>query len=264
MSRDLPTVDLLGQPFHALTEAAVVDHVLSERAAGRGGWIVTPNLDILRQLTESAALRALIAEASLVVADGMPLIWASRFQATALPERVAGSSLISGLSREAARAGRSVYLLGGEPGSARGAARALQRSYPGLRIAGTDCPPIGFDADEARLEAISERLAEAAPDIVYLGLGFPKQERVIARLRDRLPGAWWMGVGISFSYLSGHVRRAPRWIRRSGLEWGFRLAQEPGRLTERYLRHDLPFALRLFAASLVRRRPSLGDPMGSP
>jgi N-acetylglucosaminyldiphosphoundecaprenol N-acetyl-beta-D-mannosaminyltransferase len=240
-----PTVDLLGLRFHAVTEAQCVEHVLREVEAGRGGWVVTPNLDIVRMASSSREIWDLVARADLVLADGMPVVWASRLLGRSLPERVAGSSLVSTLTAGAAGAGRSVYLLGGDPGTAEGAAQVLRGRHPTLRVAGTECPPRGFDRDPALVRAIADRVRGAGADVVFVGLGFPKQERLIERIRPAAPRAWYLGVGISFSYLSGEVRRAPAWMRRSGLEWVARLAQEPRRLARRYLREDLPFVLRL-------------------
>jgi N-acetylglucosaminyldiphosphoundecaprenol N-acetyl-beta-D-mannosaminyltransferase len=183
----------------------------------------------------------------------MPLVWASRILGTPFPERVAGSSLIRTLTAAAAGAGRSVYFLGGAPGTAKAAAEVLTRACPDLTVAGTACPEFGFEKDERRVEAIGRDLAAARPDIVFAALGSPKQERLIARLRPLLPKAWWLGVGISLSYVCDHVRRAPPLVRALGLEWLYRLLQEPGRLAKRYLLEDLPFALRLFGAAIAGR-----------
>ena len=244
---------LAGVELHALTEAQCVEHLIDESSAGRGGWVVTANLDHLRRLVHDRSYAQLCAEASVVVADGMPLVWASRIQGTPLPERVAGSSLISTLSAAAAAADRSVYLLGGDPGTADAAANVLRQRDPRLRVAGTHFPPIGFDQDPARVTRIGNMLAQTKPDIVFVALGSPKQERLICTLRSRLPGAWWLGVGISFSFLCGQVRRAPGWMQRGGLEWVHRLAQEPNRLFRRYLVDGSPFAARLLAGAALQR-----------
>jgi N-acetylglucosaminyldiphosphoundecaprenol N-acetyl-beta-D-mannosaminyltransferase len=249
----LPTVRLAGVQLHAITEAQCVGHVLNESTAGRGGWVVTANLDHLRRLVYEGSYSQLCSSASLVVADGMPLVLASRIQGTPLPERVAGSSMILTLSAAAAGADRSIYLLGGTPGTETAAADVLKQRYPRLRIAGTSCPRIGFDQDQEQVDRIGEELTAAQPDIVYVALGSPKQEWLIHTLRDRLPGAWWMGVGISFSFVCGDVRRAPVWMQRSGLEWIHRLAQEPRRLAKRYLIDGCPFAARLLAGAALQR-----------
>ncbi len=246
----LSTTDLLGLELHRITEEQAVAHVVGELRAGRGGWIVTPNLDHLRRVQKDAEFRSLCAEADLRVADGRPLIWASALQGRRLPERVAGSDLIQSLSAAAAEADYSVFFLGGDEGTAERAAQELQRRCPRLRVAGTHYPPFGFERDPIQLAELRQALLDAQPDIIYVGLGSPKQERLIRDLRGALPNAWWMGVGISFSFLCGDVARAPRWVQKAGFEWMHRLVQEPRRLAWRYLGVGLPFAVRLFGHSL--------------
>ena len=253
----LPVVFLMGVPFAAVTEPQCVRHVLDEIDAGRGGWIVTANLDFLRRLVRDASFSSLCAKASLTIADGMPVVWASRIQGTPLPERVAGSDLVSSLSVAAAERGRSVFLLGGAPGTADAAAARLRELAPELHIAGTACPPMGFETDPRASAELAEQVVRARPDIIYVALGSPKQELLIDRIHYRLPGAWWMGVGISFSYLCGHVRRAPKWLQRLGLEWLQRLCQEPRRLAKRYLLHGVPFAVGLLCEALAHRASGL-------
>ena len=248
-----PEVDLSGVRLAKVTEPQCVRWVMEELKAGRGGWLVTPNLDIMRRLTRDRSFRELIAGATLKVADGMPLVWASHLQGTPLPQRVCGSNLILSLSRAAAQCGRSVFLLGGDKGTAESAAGVLRQRFEGLRVAGTYYPPRGFEDDERQMAALAEAVRNARPDIIYVALGCPKQEQLIRRLRRELPRSWWVGVGISFSFVSGEVRRAPGWMQRAGLEWMHRLSQEPQRLIRRYVLDDIPFAIMLFGASLRRR-----------
>jgi N-acetylglucosaminyldiphosphoundecaprenol N-acetyl-beta-D-mannosaminyltransferase len=255
-ARAFPTIELNGVKLHAVTEAQVVKHILGELAAVRGGVVVTPNLDHLRRYLHDLRFGALITEADLVVADGMPLVWASRLQGTPLPERVPGSNLISSLSSAAGLQGRSVFLLGGDPGTAAGAAAALLRKYPHCRIAGTHFPPFGFEKDNAQKAAMIQALSDTNPDIVYVALGSPKQEELIDHLRGVLPNAWWIGVGNSFSFLAGNVKRAPVWMQKSGLEWTHRLMQEPRRLFRRYLIVGVPFAASLLGRAAVRGIPT--------
>jgi N-acetylglucosaminyldiphosphoundecaprenol N-acetyl-beta-D-mannosaminyltransferase len=246
-------IRMLGMPISAVTEAQAVGYVIASLGAGRGGWVITPNLDQLRLYRKDVKLRAMYEASELVVADGMPIIWASQLQRTPLPERVAGSSMIVTLTAAAAVAGRSVFFLGGNPCAAERAAAELSERNPGLKVAGTYCPAFGFEKDLAEMERIRAMLAAAAPDIVYVGLGFPKQERLIEQLRSTLPQAWFLGIGISFSFVAGEVKRAPRWMQRLGLEWVHRMAQEPGRLLKRYLVHGVPFAIRLMAGATRAR-----------
>ena len=228
-------------------------------AAGRGGRIITPNVDILRRAQVNERVRAFLDDADLVVADGMPLVWASRLSGTPLPERVAGSSLIWSLSRGLGHDNRSIFVVGGAPVGAErsdGATRAADRlaaECPGLRIAGTLCPDRGFEKDPISYSEFCARIVRAQPDLVFVGLGFPKQEKVITRLRAHLPGAWFIGCGAAVNFVAGDVDRAPLWMQRTGLEWAHRLGVEPRRLAGRYLKHDAPYAVTLLAGAAVRR-----------
>lgn len=251
--QEFASVQIRSVCFHVITEQECIRHIINEIENVRGGWVVTPNLDILRRCERTPDIRRLVHQADLVVPDGMPLIWASRIQGDALPERVTGSNLIHSLSAAAAEAGRSIYLLGGDEGTAAHAASVLRSRHPDLNIAGHECPPVGFDEDVEYMKALIERIRSARPDIVYVALGCPKQERLIKELRAHLPTAWWLGIGISFSFITGRVRRAPRWMQRFGLEWLHRLSQEPRRLSRRYLLEGLPFAGRLFAGAVMTR-----------
>lgn len=226
---------------------------MTDLYAGRGGQIITPNIDILRRAVREREARHHVESASLVVADGAPLIWASRLRGQPLPARVPGSDLIWSLSRAVAQQHGSVYLLGGEPGAASRAADVLRDRFPSLTVAGYASPPFGFDTRPDEYQAVCQAVADAQPDLVLVGLGFPKQERVIARLRPLLPGAWFMGCGAAIGFVAGTHRRAPLWMQRTGLEWVHRLAAEPQRLMRRYLVDDVPFAIRLLAGSAVAR-----------
>jgi N-acetylglucosaminyldiphosphoundecaprenol N-acetyl-beta-D-mannosaminyltransferase len=244
----------MGLEFDAVSERETIEIVLESLAVGRGGWICPVNLDVLRQWHASAEVRGLVGEADLVVADGMPLIWAGGLQRTPFPERVAGSTLVVTLTGAAEAAGASIFLLGGSPGTADAAVLKLRELHPQMRVAGTLCPPLGFECDEEWRAQIDEALLEAAPDIVYVGLGFPKQERLITELRDLLPSAWFLSCGISFSFICGDVHRAPVVVQRLGLEWLHRLAQEPRRLYRRYLVNGIPFLFVLLRSALEMRR----------
>lgn len=254
------TVWLYDCPFTPITEQQLVDHIVSALDHRCGGWVVTANLDHLRRAAADPDYHTLMRQADIVVADGMPLVWASRLQGTPLPERVAGSSLVCSLAAALPAHQHALFLLGGDPGTADQAANVLTRRCPGLQIAGTHCPLPGFERDTQQLQALIDALLCAQPQVVYMALGSPKQEKLIRQLRPYLPDTWWIGVGISFSFLAGRVRRAPRWVQQAGLEWVHRLAQEPRRLARRYLLHGLPFAAALFAHSTKQRligpRPS--------
>jgi N-acetylglucosaminyldiphosphoundecaprenol N-acetyl-beta-D-mannosaminyltransferase len=253
-------VELDGLLFDAVTESETVTLVRNALEQGAGGRIITPNVDILRRARVDPEVGGYVDDATLIVADGMPLVWASRMAGTPLPERVAGSSLIWSLSYHLGRDGRSIYLLGGEPApagaampdGARRAAAVLTAGCPGLRVAGCASPEYGFTNSPDTLAATCREIREAKPDVVYVGLGFPKQEQVISLLRPDLPFTWFLGCGAAINFVAGDRGRAPAWMQLSGLEWTYRLAEEPRRLAGRYLRHDAPYAIRLLATAVAR------------
>lgn len=260
----LPCVDIMGVPIHRVTQGAFIDHIFTSLSNGVGGWVITVNLDILRRCVRDREFAELAQQATLRVADGMPLVWGSRLKGTPLPERIAGSSLMRPICEEAGRHGRSIFLLGGAPGTADAAARNVRETTANLDVVGTHCPALGFEQRPQDLKAIASALREAQPDIVFVALGSPKQERLIAQLKEQLPHAWWLGVGISFSFLAGEVRRAPIWMQRMGLEWFHRLIQEPRRLARRYLVDGLPFAIRLFVRSVRERAQAPSETLQPP
>jgi N-acetylglucosaminyldiphosphoundecaprenol N-acetyl-beta-D-mannosaminyltransferase len=247
------TARIAGLDFDSLSEQQVVTRVVESLDQHQGGLIATVNIDICHQISHDQAAYDLVQDASLVVADGMPLVWAARLSGQPLPERVTGSSLIFALSAAAAQHGRSVYLLGGEPGVPERAAAELTRRFSDLKVAGTDSPPVGFDTRSDELAEVASRVAAARPDIVFAGLGFPKQERVIAQIAPGLPGTWFIGCGAAIPFAAGVLPRAPRWMQQAGLEWVHRLISEPRRLYRRYLGNDLLFAVRLLIASAAAR-----------
>src|SRR3954470_6668366 len=251
-------VDLMGLPVDQLTESDTIETVLDAVRAGRGGCLFTPNLHHMQAFSTGADgavydRSSNLPGARLVVADGMPLIWASRLRGTPLPERVGGSNLIWSLTAGAALTGAAIFLLGGGPGAAEACAERMRSEFPDVHIAGCTAPPHGFEKDERAIDEIIATLRAAEPQIVYLALGFPKQEELALQLAPHLPAAWFVGVGISFSFVSGEVQRAPRWMQSAGLEWIHRLVQEPRRLFRRYLVDGLPFAARMFLHALRTR-----------
>jgi N-acetylglucosaminyldiphosphoundecaprenol N-acetyl-beta-D-mannosaminyltransferase len=247
------TTSIMGLPFHRLDHETLIRVFLEGVRARNGGWIVTPNLDILRQFTRSSESRKLILDASHRVADGQPIVWASRLLGRPVPERVPGSDLVLSLPEAAAEAGLSVFLLGGNPGVAAAAAARLEARCPGLERVGSYCPPFGFEDDPEELERIKEAVQRTPPALVLIGLGFPKQERLIRLLRSEMPETWFVGVGISLSFLAGDQPRAPAVLQRLGLEWMHRLLHEPRRLFRRYVMDGLPFGLNLLAWALTER-----------
>jgi len=247
------TVSLMGLSLARTDRRALLDHLFTCLRERRGGWLITANLDFLCRYTRDAQMRELYDAADIRVADGMPLVWACRIQGDPLPERVPGSSLVWLLVERAAQEGRSIYLLGGAAGAHERAGKVLVDKYPGLNLCGSSSPRLGNPPSLADVEVVLADLAGLQPDILLVALGSPKQEQLIRALRKHLPATWMVGVGISLSFIAGDLKRAPRWVRKLGLEWVHRMWQDPARLARRYLVDDLPFAVYLFSRTLLLR-----------
>lgn len=222
---------------------------------GEGGAVFTPNVDHVMQSQKNPALRAAYANASLSLADGVPVVWASRLIRPAAPEKISGSDLVPRLMQLAAKKKWRVYLLGGAEGVAEEAA-VLLRDKMQVNVVGIDTRRIGLTANEDEANVL-ERLHAAAPQLVLVALGCPKQELFIDRARAALSGVVAVGVGASLDFLVGRVQRSPAWMSRVGLEWVYRLAQEPRRLWRRYLIVDTQFVFIILRALLSAPRASV-------
>ena len=241
-------VALLGVGIDNVSMEQALARIAESIAARSFSYAVTPNVDHVMQLQTDRELRAVYAGADLVLVDGVPLVWASRILGTPLKERINGTDLFEQTCEAAAEHGYSVFLLGGNPGTAVNAANRLKGRYPDLKIAGCFCPPMGFQIDPAQNRAIQDRIRESSADILFVGLGAPKQEKWIYKYARGSGVAFAAGIGISFSLVAGEIRRAPFWMQRRGLEWFWRLIAEPQRLWKRYLVEDMPFISLVFRA----------------
>jgi N-acetylglucosaminyldiphosphoundecaprenol N-acetyl-beta-D-mannosaminyltransferase len=227
-----------------LTFAEALEEIECLVEDGDGGSVFTPNIDHVVNAETNAAFREAYQAANLCVVDGKPLVWASRFLGARLPERICGADLVIPLIERAAQRKWSIYLLGGGHGVAEAAAAELKKRF-GVKIAGVDAPTVSFGPDPDE-DAVMERVRAADPQLVLVALGAPKQELWIHRARHRIRPAVAIGVGATLSFIAGHIRRAPAWLSSAGLEWLFRITQEP-RLVQRYLIRDpkiLPILLR--------------------
>ncbi len=228
-----------------LTEA--VAHIDRFVRAGQPHQVMTVNVDFLRLGVENRAFHQLINAADLVVPDGMPLLWGARLLGDPLPARVTGIDLIVECAQLAVVNDYKIFLLGAGPGVAEAAAQVLRQRCPGVRIVGTYAPPVvnAFSADED--DKTVRLIQEMQPDMLFVAFGAPRQDEWIRAHMQRLNVPVCMGVGGAFDMLAGRVRRAPVWMQQAGLEWAYRLVQEPGRLWKRYFVDDLPIFLRLMA-----------------
>jgi N-acetylglucosaminyldiphosphoundecaprenol N-acetyl-beta-D-mannosaminyltransferase len=231
-------VNLFGMQVSRTTMQQTVGTILDWCREPRGAaarFVVTPNVDHAVLFQQRADVRAAYSDASLVLADGTPLVWAARLLKQPLPERVAGSDLVPQLFA-ATETPLRVFLLGAEPGVAELAAIQISRQWPNVQIVGTYSPPIGFEKDPVENARVFNVVAESSPDLVIVGLGAPKQEIWVHRHHRQLQAKVLICAGATIDFLAGHRRRSPVWMRRVGLEWLHRLCTEPRRLASRYLR----------------------------
>ena len=244
--------------IHNLTmEEAVraVDELILRR---QPSIVVTPNVDHIVTLETNGGLQAAYDQARLVLADGMPLLWTARLFGTPLKAKVSGSDLFPRLCHLAAEQGYKLFFLGGRPGAAQTSADKLRDQFPQLEIT-TYCPPMGFERDERENEKIVQLIRDAAPDLLFVGLGSPKQEIWMLRHHEACGVPVAIGIGASFEFMAGFVRRAPVLFQRLGFEWLWRLACEPRRMFQRYVIKDSRFAGIVWRQWRSLRR---GDPAG--
>ncbi len=217
-------IEILGVGVDDVTPEEALARCLAILDAGQKGYVATPNPEFIYACRHDAEARALLAGAALVVPDGVGLIHAARILRRPLRARVPGADLAEALAAELAKSGRSLYLLGAKPGVAEEAARKLREKYPGLRVAGTHH---GYFQDP---QAMIAEIRAAAPDVTFVCTGFPRQERFMTQALEQLPAGLMLGLGGSLDVFAGVVPRAPRVMRRLGLEWLYRLAREPRRI----------------------------------
>jgi exopolysaccharide biosynthesis WecB/TagA/CpsF family protein len=233
--------------FDALTVSQALDRFfeLAAMPPGPRGCRVaaTVNVDFVvntycatTATPRNPALARVLRRAELVIADGMPLVWLSRLLGTPLPERVTGADMVPLIAERAARDHVKLYFLGGKEEYTRSAAEILTKRYPGLEIAGIDTPFVRLDAPDAEQtdREICRKINESGASILLIGFGNPKQEIWVERNRANLKCGIAVGIGGTFNFIAGAVKRAPDWMRHSGTEWIFRIIQEPGRLWKRY------------------------------
>lgn len=217
--------------------------------------VVTPNVDHLVLLARHPDFREAYGRANLVLADGMPIVWVSRWLGCPLPQRVAGADLVPALFAASTIQNKiKVFLLGAAPGVGHRAAQRIVQTWPGVEVVGVLSPPRGFENHDRENEAICRQIATARPDVLIVGLGAPKQELWVDRYRDQLAAKVAICAGGTIDFLAGQQRRAPLWLREIGLEWLFRLACQPRRLIGRYARDAWVFP-QLVARAWWQQRP---------
>ena len=218
-----------------ITAAEALDYIDEWIASRKRGCIITPNCDQIVQIEKNPSLKPIWNSAELLLADGHPLLWFAKWYKTPLKEKINGSSFTPELCRRAAEKGYSVFLLGAAPGVAKKAAENLQKTYPGLRIAGTFSPSYGFEKNPEEVESINTMLRNSHADILILGLSGPKQEIYSYENMEKYDIPVTINAGATIDFLAGNKKRAPKWMVDNGLEWLYRMIKEPKRVGKRVL-----------------------------
>ena len=238
-----------------MDEAVAVLRDWVDSPSGTCRYVVTPNVDHAVLLQESEGLQKSYRDADLILADGHPIVWASRILRQPLPERVAGSELVPKLFDSYEQAGRlKVFLLGAQEGVGLRAATNMKKMWPRVETVGVYSPPMGFEKDEQECDNILERIASCQPDVVVVGFGAPKQEIWVQKHYQQIEAKAALCVGATIDFLAGEKKRAPVWMQRGGLEWLHRMCSEPKRLVKRYAKDAWVFP-QLVWRQMFSRQP---------
>jgi N-acetylglucosaminyldiphosphoundecaprenol N-acetyl-beta-D-mannosaminyltransferase len=251
--RDIRRREILGIPIAMTSYDEAMDVMDGMIARRERGYLCAVAVHAVMVSQRDAEMRAAVTGSALTVPDGMPLVWAANALGEELPDRVYGPELMDRYCRRCAERGHRVWLYGGrDQGSLMQLALNLRRRHRGIEIVGGYSPP--FRAlSQGEEDSIAAQINEARPDVVWVGIGVPKQEKWMARMRDRLEVPVMCGVGAAFDFHAGRVSQAPPWMQDRGLEWIYRIAQEPRRLLPRYLYYNPAFVLA-FARQYLRER----------
>ncbi|HTQ40633.1 MAG TPA: WecB/TagA/CpsF family glycosyltransferase [Pirellulales bacterium] len=268
------TVHLFGMKLDALRMPDAVGQLLDwvQNRDGNCHYVVTPNVDHAVMFQKHVGLQRAYADASLVLADGFPVLAAAKLLHRPIPERVPGSDLVPALFETVDAEARAyvldpsplrVFLLGAAPGVAERAAQNIEQQWPAVTVVGTYSPPLGFEKNPTENAAILRHIAQARPDVLIIGLGAPKQELWVHAHRSQIAAPVALCVGATIDFLAGEKPRAPAWMRRVGLEWLHRLLGEPRRLAKRYLRDAWIFPQLVWREWAAGRRAVSFDPLKS-
>ncbi|PWU14069.1 MAG: glycosyltransferase [Verrucomicrobia bacterium] len=249
-------VNVLGVGVSAINLDSAVRLIAEALAQKRKGYVCVTGVHGVSEAQEDPAFREILNHAFLNTPDGMPMVWMGRAQGFGQMARVYGPDLMLRVCELSCEKGYSHFFYGGGQGVAEELKNRLQQRFPGLKVVGTYTPPFRpLTADEE--DALTRHLLECKPDIFWVGLSTPKQEKFMASHIDKLTATLFFGVGAAFDFHAGRLRQAPRWMQRAGLEWLFRLCCEPRRLWKRYLKNNPLFVFRAVGQLAGLRKYSL-------
>jgi N-acetylglucosaminyldiphosphoundecaprenol N-acetyl-beta-D-mannosaminyltransferase len=250
---EIEKVNVLGIGISVLDQDRAREFLFEAVRTGQRGYVAVAGVHGVTEAQRDPALRDIFNRALLATPDGMPMVWMGRLQGERSIRRVYGPDLMLNLCQHSVACGFSHFLYGGVQGVAEELRRQMEMRFPGLKVVGTYMPPFRPLSD-AEVSDLQQRVRAARPDFFWVGLSTPKQERFMAQYTSILPEAKiFIGIGAAFDLLTGRVRQAPCWMQSTGLEWFFRLTQEPKRLWKRYLVSNPLFILRAGAQLLGLR-----------
>ena len=208
-------------------------------SSGRKSYIVAINVDVVIKIEEDSYLKEITDNADMVVVDGKPLIWISKWHKHPVKAKISGSDLVPLLCEKARENKYSLFIIGGKDGIAEKAKENIERNLPGINIVGTYAPPFGFEKDDKELNKINKMISEAHPEILIACFGCPKQEKWIYENYQKYDAKVSICAGATVDFLAGNINRAPKWMSDHGLEWFYRFIQEPKRMFKRYFIDDI-------------------------
>lgn len=232
-------IKLLNIEVDNLTMSETIEKIDELIQSNKNSYIVTPNVDHIVKLETDEEFKKVYKDASLILTDGMPLVWISKLKKMPIKEKISGSDLFPKVCELAAQKDYKVFLLGAAPGVADQAASNLKKKFSGLQVVGTYSPSFGFENNPKEINKIIRIINDVKPDILAIGLGAPKQEKFIYNYKEKLNVPISLAIGASIDFEAGNIKRAPKWMQNIGLEWFYRLLKEPKRMFKRYLVDDL-------------------------
>ena len=248
------SIEIFGLDFESSTLNEATKNIVELSVGNERCLIVTPNVDHLVTLQSDELMKSIFQSAKYRYADGMPIVWSSRILPGIQPlsGRVTGADLLPSICQEARKYNQRIFFLGGQPGVAEKAVKNLKVLYPDISVAGYYCPPYGFETDDKETDKIISLINQVNTDILFIGVGAPKQEKWAYANMEKLNVGPIIGVGAAFDFAAGNIQRAPNWIQSIGFEWLWRLAHEPKRLLKRYL-YDIVMFGYIFIVELLSK-----------
>lgn len=222
-----------------VTQKEAIEHIEWCIQNRKIGQVITPNVDQICRMEWDDYFRKIVNSSELILVDGHPLMWIAKLYKKPFKEKICGSDLVPLLCERAAEKGYKVFFLGAAPGVAKRAAKIMQTKYAGLKVAGTYSPPINFEKDQDEMDKINQMLYKSKADMLFVGLGVPKQDIFIYENMHKYQIPVSFSIGATIDFIAGKQKRAPKWVNKIGMEWFYRFIHNPGRMLKRYFIDDM-------------------------